>query len=237
MKRLLFGAVCCLAAAGASADDFFSTEPAENLFTFGARIGVNTSNRTLGNDCYPDGYHNESWGTGFDLGFVANINFRNYFSIQPGIFFESRSGGYTVMGSAKDSGFSDDGSKMAQAGKRRSYNITIPVMAVVGFNVTDDVRWSVEAGPYVSFVLDSSLKNKAFIVDGQSETPLFMQDPASVDFGFKMGTGIEVLKHYYVGAHYMAGCIDAWKDRKIANVTKNFGGHTKAWVFTIGYNF
>lgn len=236
MKRLI-GAACALATLGANAADFFSTEPADELFTFGARVGVNTSNRTIGNDCYPDGYHNESWGTGFDVGIVANLNFRNYFSIQPGVFFESRSGRYTVMGSAKDSGFTDDGSEMAQAGKRRSYNLTIPVMAVFGFNLTDDVRWTVEAGPYVAFLLDSNLKNKAFIVNGPSEVPLFMQKPASVDFGVKMGTGIEVLKHYYVGAHYMAGCVDAWKDREIGNVTKTFGGHTKAWVFTLGYNF
>ena len=52
-----------------------------------------------------------------------------------------------------------------------------------------------------------------------------------------MGTAIEILDHYYVGAHYLAGCLPAWKDRKIGNVTKDFGGVTKGWVFTIGYNF
>jgi hypothetical protein len=35
----------------------------------------------------------------------------------------------------------------------------------------------------------------------------------------------------------MAGCLPAWNDRKVGNITKTFGGVTKAWVFSIGYNF
>lgn len=241
MKRLILGAVCAMTVGAASAADFFSTEKCDELFTFGARLGVNTSNRTLGDKAFPDCYHNESWGTGIDVGAVASINIRDYISIQPGFFFESRSGSYTLMGTALGSMPASDPSEtypeIAQAGKRRSYNFTIPVMAVLGFNVTDDVRWNVEAGPYVSFVLDSSLKNKRFVVNGEAEHPLFSQKAAGVDFGFKMGTAIRILDHYYVGAHYMAGCIPAWKDLKVGGFTKNYDGLTKAWVFTIGYDF
>ena len=86
-------------------------------------------------------------------------------------------------------------------------------------------------------MLGSSLKNKSFVVDGPAEQPLFDRKPAGGDFGIKMGTGLQVLGHYYVGAHYLAGCIDAWKDRSIGNVTKTYGGVTKAWVFTLGYDF
>lgn len=237
MKRLLAGALCAMTVAGASAADFFSTEECEDLFTFGARIGVNTSNRTIKDSAYPDCYHNESWGTGFDIGAVASINIRDYIAIQPGFFFQSRGGSYTLMGTARDSALPDDGSEIAQAGKRRSYNFTIPIMAILRFNLTDDLRWHVEAGPYVSFVLDSSLKNKRFVVNGTSETPLFMQKAANVDFGVKMGTALQILDHYYVGVHYMAGCIPAWKDREVGNITKTYGGLTKAWVFSIGYDF
>lgn len=237
MKRFLLGAMCALAVGSASASDFFSTEKCDDLFTFGARIGVNTTNRTLKSSAYPDCYHHESWGTGFDIGAVADINIRDYISIQPGFFFESRSGSYTLMGTAAGSFLTDDTSEIAQAGNRRSYNFTIPVMAVLHFNVTDDVRWNVEAGPYVAFVLDSSLKNKRFVVNGTADTPLFSQKAATVDFGFKMGTALEILEHYYVGAHYLAGCVGAWKDLKVGPITKTFGGVTKGWVFSIGYNF
>lgn len=237
MKRFLACAICALAMTGVEAADFFSTEKCDEMFTFGTRIGFNTSNRTMGDNCFPNGYHHESWGMGFNIGFVASLNVRDYLSIQPGFFFETRSGAYTIMGTAHDNGLTDDGSHIAQAGKRSSSNFTIPVIAVFNFNIADNVRWSVEAGPYVSFVLSSDLKNKAFVVDGISTEPLFMQKPAAVDFGIKMGTGIEVRRHYYIGAHYMAGCINAWKELDINNLTKKFGGITKGWVFTLGYNF
>lgn len=237
MKKFLIGALCAATSICASAADFFSTEKCDELFTFGARIGVNTSNRTIGDKAYPSCYHNESWGTGFDVGAVVSLNIRDYLSIQPGFFFESRSGGYTIMGTGEGSALPTDGSEIAQTGRRRSYNFTIPVMAVFGFNVTDDVRWNVETGPYVAFVLDSKLKNKRFVVNGTADEPLFSQKAAGIDFGFKMGTAFEILDHYYIGAHYMAGCLPAWNDRKVGNITKTFGGVTKAWVFSIGYNF
>lgn len=237
MKRFLIGAVCAATGLLTQAADFFSTEKCDELFTIGARLGVNTSNRTIGDEAYPDCYHHEGWGTGIDVGAVVSINIRDYLAIQPGLFFESRSGSYTLMGTAAGSGVSDKAGEIAQSGKSRSYNFTIPVMAIFRFNVTDEVRWNVEAGPYVAFVLDSKLSDKRFIADGAINEPLFRQDAATVDFGFKMGTAIEIFDHYYVGAHYLAGCLPAWKDRKIGNVTKDFGGVTKGWVFTIGYNF
>lgn len=237
MKRLLMGALCAFLSAGAWASDFFSTEKSEDLFTIGARIGVNTTNRTIKDSAYPGCYHNESWGTGFDIGAVVNLNIRDYLAIQPGFFFESRSGSYVMMGTREGSMLPDDGSEMAQAGKRRSYNFTIPVLAVFRFNITDGLRWNVEAGPYVAFVLDSKLSNKRFVVNGPSTDPLFAQKAAGVDLGFKLGTAFEILDHYYVGAHYMAGCLPAWKDRTVGNITKTYGGVTKGWVFSIGYNF
>jgi len=237
MKRFIIGAACAATCLLSQAADFFSTEKCDEMFTIGARLGVNTTNRTIGDKAYPDCYHHESWGTGIDVGAVVSINIRDYLAIQPGFFFESRNGSYTLMGTAAGSALTDDGSEIAQAGKRRSYNFTIPVMALFRFNITDDVRWNVEAGPYVAFVLDSKLSDKRFVVNGKADEPLFRQKAAAVDFGFKMGTAIEILDHYYVGAHYLAGCLPAWKDRNIGNVTKDFGGVTKGWVFTIGYNF
>lgn len=233
MKRLLAAALCLTSITGAWASDFFSTEKCDQFFTFGARFGINTTNRTLDSKSIAyDAYTHQSWGTGIDVGVVANLNFRDYLTIQPGFFYESRSGRYTLMGHQD---FTD--SEIAQTGKRNSYNFTIPVMAVIGFNITDDIRWTVEAGPYVSFLLSSKLKNERFVINGTSTIPLFDQKAASVDFGFKMGFGVKVLQHYYCGIHYLAGCVPAWKDLKIDNLTKDFGGVTKGWVFSIGYDF
>lgn len=168
---------------------------------------------------------------------MVSLNFRDYLSVQPGFFFESRTGAYTLMGPLSDPSDPQVTGDVAQAGKRSSHNFTVPVMAVIHFNLTYDVRWNVEAGPYVSFLLDSRLKNKRFVVTDVNDRPLFSQKAASVDFGFKLGTGFEFLEHYYVGVHYLAGCIDAWKGLKMGDYTKSFGGVTKEWVFSVGYNF
>ena len=240
MKKAFLGALCALAISStasftASAAEFFNTDKSPELFSFGVRMGVNTTNRTIKDAAFPDCYNHEDWGTGFDLGVVANIQFRDYLSLQPGFFFESRSGSYTLLGTRAASKLPDDGSEIAQAGKHNSYNFTIPVMAVIGFNVTDDIRWNVEAGPYVAFVLNSKLRDKHFVVNGPSTEPLFSQKAAPVDFGFKLGSAIELFRHYYFGVHYMAGCVSAWRDLKVDNYTKTFGGCTKGWMFTIGY--
>lgn len=232
MKRIIASLLCAAAVAGASAADFFSTERSDELLTFGARIGVNTTNRTIGGNTLVTTYNQSGWGTGFDLGVVANLNFRDYLTIQPGLFYESRSGRYTLMGRQ-----GADGPEIAQAGKRNSYNFTIPVMAVIGFNVTDDVRWNVEAGPYVAFVMDSKLADTHYVDNELVAVPLFAQKAATVDFGFKLGIGTRVLGHYYCGVHYMAGCVPAWKDRKIDGMKQTFGGVTKGWVFSLGYDF
>lgn len=237
MRRILAGIICGLTIFGVSAADFFSTEKSEELFTFGARIGVNTTNRTIKNSAFPRCYNHESWGTGFDAGVVADIHFRDYLALQPGFFFESRSNSYTIMGPGDGSMLPPVDAEMAQAGKHNSYNFTIPVMAIVSFNLSDQIRWNAEAGPYVAFVLNSKLTNKYFVISGEAYEPFFRQKARSVDFGFKLGTSFQIYDHYYVGGHYMAGCLPAWKDRDLGKYTESYGGVTKGWVFSVGYNF
>ena len=259
-KILSVALLAMTAAASATAQDFFSTEKCDDLFTLGVRLGFNTSNRTIRDGAYPSAYHHESWGLGFDVGATASLNIRDYLAIQPGFFFETRSGAYSLMGSLAGSGLGDY--ECAFAGKRNSYNFTIPVMAVVRFNIAENTKWNVEVGPYVSFVLDSKVKRNRYLgvpqqsagdpgatatetgadvelVDGTGAAigPRYAEKAAPVDFGIKMGTSFTVMKHWYVGVHYMAGCVPAWKQESYQSISKKFGGVTKAWTFTVGYDF
>lgn len=223
-----------LSAVSSQASDFFSTEVSSELFTFGARIGVNTSNRTV-KSLSAYGYSSQGCGTGFDLGAVADINFRNYFSIQPGIFFESRSNTYTFIYALSSPVAAE--SHSIQAGTFNSYSFTIPVLANFHFNLTDDVRWNVEAGPFISLNLGSKLKNKVNLNTSYSDfnpdvTTEFNAKPSACDFGLKFGTGIELFRHYTFNVDYLAGMRHAWKNNRI-----DYGGHTKAWCFTLGYIF
>ncbi|MDE6340419.1 MAG: PorT family protein [Muribaculaceae bacterium] len=235
MKRLSILLLLTLTLTSLSrASDFFSTERSENLFTFGARIGVNTSNRTVSSQS-DYGYNVQGWGTGFDLGVVADLNIRDFISLQPGFFFESRSNTYTFIQAIPISGNEEYHS--AQAGTFNSYSLVIPILANIHFNLTDDVRWNVEVGPYFAINLGSKLNNKVNLNTNYLEgRPLagneFRARPAGGDFGLKFGTGIELFSRYTVNIDYMAGMRHAWK-----NDLTNYGGRTKAWTFTIGYNF
>jgi len=243
MKKFITLMVAAAMTAGTShAADFFSTETPSQLFNLGVRIGVNTSNRTVGSENM-SGYNVQGWGTGFDLGVTADLNIRDYISIQPGVFFESRSNTYTFITPVATAG----GPQLyeyltSQAGTFNSYALTIPIIGSVRFNITDDIRWNVDFGPYVSFIFGSKLKNKVnhnSIDNGgiPAAGAEFKQKAAPVDFGFKFGTGIQILKHYSIGVHYMAGAVKAWKDTKADFGKYSYGGRTKAWVFTLGYDF
>lgn len=229
IKSFLLTALMSLAAFTASADDFFSTEPAEKLFTFGARLGVNASNRTFSSSSF-DAWNVNSWGTGFQVGAVANINFRDYLSVQPGIFFESRSGNYSYAADYLSNAGNPE--TFYQLGHLRSYNFTIPVMGVVKFNVLDELKWLVEFGPYFQIKLHSSDGNQILVPVRAPNAILYDQvyaESNSVDFGFKMGTGLKLFDHYYFGIHYSAGILNVWKFPE--------GGRNKAWLFTLGYDF
>lgn len=237
MKKIIFCIISLLTLgmSSAKAQEFFDTSMASQFFTFGARVGFNTSNRT-----FPQGnYFNEintTWGTGFNAGVVANLNFREYLSIQPGIFFESRSN--NLFNAAYENEKGNPYIFLYEKDHMRSFYFTIPVMGIVNFNLADRIKWSVEFGPYFQF----SLKQTGSQNDVHLLT--YMPDPEnpnqinlisytgkhrSCDVGLKMGTGLQLYEHYYVGVHYLAGLCNAWKLPE--------GGRNKGWMFTVGYDF
>ena len=228
-KKFLLAIIFIFGSISASASDFFSTEDANKFFTFGGRLGFNTSNRTMANSAFTEWNHN-SWGLGFDAGVVASLNFKNYLSIQPGLFFESRSGDYAYATAYITN--MDKPDTFTEMGHMRSYYLTLPVMAVVNFNLAENIRWSVEVGPYFQFCLQDSGHKNITVLDRYPQMNDYFQYNAennSADVGLKLGTGLQFNDHYYVGVHYKAGFCNAW--------SKPEGGRNKAWLFTIGYDF
>lgn len=227
MKKILLAASLILSVSSvASAVEFVSTDKPDELFNLGVRVGINTSNRTI-NSPIGSTWNVNGWGTGFDAGVVADLNFRDFISVQPGFFFESRSGSFAYKSSLGND------SELSQMGKGRAYFFTIPVMAVGHFNILEDLRWNVEFGPYFQFKLkstfDKSFSYPSAIYDGVLN---YYSDvkTSKFDFGFKMGTSLDICNHYYVGVHYVAGMLRAWNYPAL-------GGRNKEWLFSIGYNF
>ena len=206
----------------ASAADFLPTEPAEKTLGIGVRAGFNTANSTIGSKYTAEKI--EGWGTGFDAGIVVDIQFREWFAIQPGIFYESRSNKYTYIwhnGIAQASGLA--------IGHSLDYSINIPVLFSARFNITDNLQWSVDIGPYFSFGIGKH--DKGEYAEGTVSYNYdngYYKHRNRFQSGLKFGTGLEFMKHYYIGVHYMAGMRDVYKD---------YGGRNKAWSFMLGYNF
>lgn len=246
MKKFILSVMLASTAISIQAADFFSTDKPDQLCTFGARIGLNTSNRTIGKDARI-GYNHQGWGIGFDLGVVADLHIRDYISIQPGFFYESRSNSYALVSQHPFAELPSTYSLFNQTGIFNSYHFTIPILASVHFNITDDLRWNVEAGPYLSIVLNSKLKNDV-LLQTPEPTPLnplmepgyqwgeFDQKAKTAELGLKIGTGLTLFRKYSFSVHYMAGGSHAWKDIKHDSYKYTYGGHAKSWVFTLGYD-
>jgi len=230
IRYILSSLAIIAATSSVSASDFVSTEPAERLFNFGVRLGVNASNRTFSKD-YFNTYNVNSWGTGIDAGIVLNLNMRDFFSIQPGFFFESRTGNYSYVQDYINQNNEND--NFSQIGHVRTYNFVVPVMLSFRFNIADNLKWLVEAGPYAQFKLHSSDSDKIEVISQSSPSmPVAIETAKSnfTDFGAKIGTGIMVNDHYSFSIHYLAGMSNVWK-------APFEGGKNKAWTFTLGYDF
>lgn len=236
MKKILIALFSVLLFAGsqkATAQEFFDTSDAEKFITFGGRVGFNTSDRSFPSTTQLN-FIKTSWGIGFNAGVVANFNFKEYLSLQPGFFFESRSGNlvniveyYQALGN-KETHYEYD--------HLRAYYFTIPVMGIVKFNLAENIKWNVEFGPYIQIELKETGQDNVEILNmkAQDNGLLLGYDKYNAqhrgfDVGFKMGTGLQFYQHYYIGVHYLAGACNAWKMPS--------GGKNKSWEFSIGYDF
>lgn len=223
------------------AQSFVDKSASDSYLNFGVRVGLTSSN--LSTDIPEIGENSDfSWRNGFTAGVAVDINFRNYFSIQPGFFFENRSHNYTLIEHDPVSQ-----SLKNEIGHTRYYAFTVPVLASFHFNLTGNLRWNVELGPYFSFGTG----------DGKDEVEqIFVSVPAGVagvytcttgkrdyygdgdwqhrsfDWGLKIGTGIRLLDHFTFHIHYQRGFRNA-----SANYRQNWEMFNKNWTFAVGYDF
>ena len=247
MKRLTLittSVIMSLAAMQAGAQLTIDTSNTDRPFNIGVRVGANTSNLSNNMLNVVPGIHSSSvdWKAGFVGGVVVDIKMRNFFALQPGFFFETRSDSFQRV-KVTDG---DVTHMEIVDGDRSSSYFKIPILASFRFMIGSNVEWQIEAGPYFSFGLGGSEKY-SLLTAGEPDNgslykrPLF-GDKGFVkpyDWGFKMGTGLVLMEHWYVGIHYEAGCRNVLKPNAHASNTSfpDLSGHNKAWDFTIGYNF
>lgn len=231
---VLVAAVSSILSVKAQTTDFFDTSEPEKSFQLGVRAGVNMANQTHSGQNLTSNI--DSWGTGFDAGLVFDLNIKNFFTLQPGLFFDIRNNKYChslMQYNAEDSRIV----LTSNEGKTRHTTLTMPVMASFRFNLSDNIRWHVDLGPYFQFGIGGYDKGELCKL-GNEQTPTrygiydngYYDIRNKFDWGLKIGTAVQVYDHYYLGIHYQGGFCKTYK-------MKEYGGHNKTWMFTLGYDF
>lgn len=218
MKKVILLAVL-------AAGMMFTAKAQEN--GFGIRAGFNLSH--AGGD-FKD--YLKDWESGdpkskagFNIGVIYDWGLTEHFYIQPGLY-------YTMKGAkAKDSDSEEDYSWESKMNINLSY-LELPVLASYRMNLTDNIKWQINAGPYFAVgvggkfkfeskesedgesftekydykAFGSSSKNAGFDEDDEGNIVVHgvKGDLKKFDFGLSFGTGVSFDK-FYVGIKYDLG--------------------------------
>lgn len=246
MKRILAtiaaSAMLTCGALTAPAQTIIDTSAPSKVVNMGFRIGFNTSNLTTNFDeAYPQIVWNHTqWRPGFTMGAVVDINLRNCFAIQSGLYFKSRNSDFHYL--------INNMSLEAIEGHWGAYYLEIPILASFRLGVAELAQAQIDLGPYfatgfggkVDYTVYSTVRDTYFepYVEANSGKGDYFGDKGIArrgDWGLKFGLGFLVMQKFYIGAHYNFSCMNMMRDSKEA--TKRISGHNKAWTFTVGYNF
>lgn len=215
---------------GVQAQKFLDTGAPASLFDVSVRVGFNAANHTFSNKYFKQ-WNVNSWGTGVGAGAVVSLNLRDFISLQPGFFYDTHTGNYAYS----QDYWSDLDYKLQQhnqMGHWRTYNMTVPLLVSLRFNLASTVKWVVEAGPYMQWHLKSTDNKKIDVIKPQEAAtdPLrhSLAEANKFDAGLKIGSGIEYKRKYGFYIHYLGGGMNVWK-------APYEGGRNKAWTFMASY--
>lgn len=173
------------------------------------RVGVNFSNMTKA--------ENTKALTGFTAGLGMDYGFSENWSLQSGLMFTSK--GYKVKDEYKD----------------RPIYLDIPILAAYKFNITDNTKFVVNAGPYLAFGLGGKCK-----YDEGGDYKLFKGEDGEdaeykrFDLGIQYGVGLEVGEHYLINLTGQNGFITPfdYPDGYDGDKPKNM-----SFAISLGYRF
>ena len=144
------------------------------------------------------------------VGLGMDYAFTDVWSLKSGLMFESK--GYKL-----------------DEEKARPIYMQIPVMAAWKANITDDIKFVVNAGPYFAVGLGGKYK------EGNSDIKLFSSDGMNMerfDLGIQWGIGVELSERYIVNFTGENGFISPFDFPSGYN-----GDKPKNMTFTIGVGY
>ena len=124
--------------------------------------------------------------------------------------------------------------KGAKAGdlKIKTHYLEIPVLAAAKFDVSDNMKFVVNAGPYLAFGMGGKLEEgnasmKVFSKEDGMEEALMKR----FDLGLQYGVGLELSDKYLINLTGQYGFIDPFKG------DSGESSHNIAFMIGVGYRF
>lgn len=171
-----------------------------------AKFGMNFSNMTK--------FEDTKALPGFQLGVGMDYGFSENWSLQSGLMISSK--GYKVKeGEYKET--------------TRPIYLDISILAAYKFNISDNTKFVINAGPYLAFGLGG--KNK---VDGVDESEKVFGDNGwnRFDLGIQYGIGLELSDRYLINLTGQNGFICPWDTEDGEDKPKNM-----TFSIGVGYRF
>ena len=209
-----------------------------DIIGIGVRAGVNSSNLSIS---YGNAMDNtpmlsaHNWRTGVSGGIIIDVNIRSFFAIQTGVYADYRHCEYDAMTEIQDNYITHN------SGRISTQYIQVPLLMSLRMRCNAVTQMQFDLGPYFAWQCGGNDKYTSETYNGSER----VAPPATYkrevfgdegylrghDVGIKMGVGVLLDKHYYIGAHYLAGCRNMLKNKTYGD------GINKEWQFTVGYNF
>ena len=171
-----------------------------------AKFGMNFSNMTK--------FENTKALPGFQLGVGMDYGFSENWSLQSGLMISSK------------------GWKVKEGDIKNTYRpiyLDIPILAAYKFNISDNTKFVINAGPYLAFGLGGKAK-----YEGGEDDKMFDKegwDMSRFDLGIQYGIGLEISEHYLINLTGQNGFICPW-DVEDGDKPKNM-----TFSIGVGYRF
>ncbi len=182
---------------------FFSVvalSSAQESNSFGIKGGVNFSN------LYTEDVDDRNILFGFNAGLVAVLPFSDFLAVQPEILF-----------SGKGAELKYNNAFVEGKAKFRLNYIEVPILLRV--NLTNN--FSIQAGPYIAYLIDANIKNETNNELFDAEVELDTDDFKKIEFGLSGGAEFE-FSPISIGVRYNHGLSNIGKERTIDGNTYTF---------------
>lgn len=178
MKKILFTSCLFIALS-------FTTQA--QILKLGVKGGINYANQNGTTIMVNNTNYKTEAVTNYHIGFLAEVQLGERFSIQPEVLYSTQGAKYDAMGTIND--FTND----------VGY-INIPVMAKINLNNT----FSLDFGPQASFLMNKK-KNVS------------INDQKNIDFGAGAGLSIHITKSLFLQGRYVVGLTEISPEARVKN--------------------